>query len=207
VKKGLMWGGALLLAGGWTAVIVNEFLHNESVLRKKDVKAALVEQKRCEGRYLKFRSYEQFRARLKVPFVSDLAPERWAEQFSSLRDGMREHEVEKILGAPDYARCNLSKEGDRFVGSKWQYEISVPQDLANDSQNNAIEILFGPDGKLKEKNAANMQSKPNPVAVPSPVSAPVVVPLSTSTPAPAVTREPSAMPATSSTPTAEATPH
>jgi len=35
VKKGLNVGGALLLAGGWTAVIVNEFLHNESVLRKK----------------------------------------------------------------------------------------------------------------------------------------------------------------------------
>src|SRR5258708_11112311 len=136
--------------------MVYEFLDKESVLRKKDVKAALVEQRRCEGRYSKFRSYEQFRARFKVPFVSDLAQERWAEQFSSLRDGMHESEVERILGTHDYARCDLNKEGDRFVGSKWQYEIFVPQDFANESQNSGIEILFGPDGKLKEKNAANM---------------------------------------------------
>ncbi len=118
---------------------------------------------------------------------------------------MREHEVEKILGAPDYARCNLSKEGDRFVGSKWQYEISVPQDLANDSQNSAIEILFSPDGKLKERNA-NMQAQPSPS--PSAVATPVEMPPVTSTSATVATPTTSATPAASPapSPTAEATP-
>jgi hypothetical protein len=146
---------------------------------------------------LKYRSYQQFQAAFKVPFVSDLAPERWVEQFSSLKDGMREHEVEKILGAPDFARCDLNKEGDRFVGSKWQYEISVPQDFASDSQNSTIEVLFGPDGKLKDKNAVNIQVKP----VPPPAEA-------TITPVLAASPTPSAAPAASPTPSpaSEATP-
>jgi cell division septation protein DedD len=121
---------------------------------------------------------------------------------------MSEREVERILGAPDYVQCVLNKEGDHFVGSSWQYEISVPQDLANSSQNSAIEILFGPDGKLKERNA-NMQAQPSPTPTPSAVATPIDVPPSPSTPAPAVTPTPSAAPAASTTPSPapEVTPH
>ena len=49
-------------------------------------------------------------------------------QFDTLRAGMSESEVEIIMGAPDYARCDVSKQGDKFVGSTWQYAVAVPQD-------------------------------------------------------------------------------
>ena len=83
-------------------------------------------------------------------------------QYDTVRAGMSESEVEIILGAPDYARCDVSKQGDKFVGSTWVYAVAVPQDVANDSQNSGIQIVFGPDGKLTDKNAMNMQPKPSP---------------------------------------------
>lgn len=139
-------------------------------------------------------------------------------QYDTVRAGMSEPEVEIILGAPDYARCDVSKQGDKFVGSTWVYAVAVPQDVANDSQNSGIQIVFGPDGKLTDKNAMNMQAKASPtptvvatpVASPSPTSAgtlpqdttasptatPQPTPSSTATPAIA----PSATPATTATP-------
>ena len=88
------------------------------------------------------------------------------QQYDTVRAGMSESEVEIILGAPDYARCDVSKQGDKFVGSTWMYAVAVPQDVANDSQNSGIQIVFGPDGKLTDKNAMNMQPKPSPTPTP-----------------------------------------
>jgi outer membrane protein assembly factor BamE (lipoprotein component of BamABCDE complex) len=122
-------------------------------------------------------------------------------QYDTLRAGMSESEVEIILGAPDYTRCDVSKQGDKFVGSTWMYAVAVPQDVANDSQNSGIQIVFGPGGKLTDKNAMNMQSKASPtpsaVATPSPSTTPAQDARPQPTPSPNATPSavPSALPA------------
>ena len=119
-------------------------------------------------------------------------------QYDTLRAGMSESEVEIILGAPDYARCDVTKQGDKFVGSTWVYAVAVPQDVANDAQNSGIKIEFGPDGKMTDKNAMNMQPKPSPT--PTPVAA--ALPSPSSTPAQDVTPQPTATPSSTATPVA-----
>ena len=136
-------------------------------------------------------------------------------QYDTVRAGMSESEVEIILGAPDYARCDVAKLGDKFVGSTWVYAVAVPQDVANDSQNSGIQIVFGPDGKLTDKNAMNMQPKPSPtpsaVATPAP-SVPAGTPPQDATASPTATPQPTpnvnATPAIapSATPVTTATP-
>jgi hypothetical protein len=123
-------------------------------------------------------------------------------QYDTLRAGMSESEVEIILGAPDYAHCDVNKDGDKFVGSEWQYAVAVPQDPANDSQNSGIKIVFGPDGKLADKNAINMQPKPSPT--PSSVATPAPsVPASTGTPPQEATPSATATPSVNATPAME----
>lgn len=132
-------------------------------------------------------------------------------QYDTLRAGMSESEVEIILGAPDYARCDVSKQGDKFIGSTWVYAVAVPQDVANDSQNSGIQIVFGPDGKLTDKNAMNMQAKPSPTpsvvatpAAPVPTSAGAPAQDATPQPTPSVNATPAIVP--SATPVTTATP-
>ena len=121
-------------------------------------------------------------------------------QYDTVRAGMSESEVEIILGAPDYARCDVNKDGDKFVGSTWQYAVAVPQDVANDGQNSGIKIVFGPDGKLVDKNAMNMQAKPSPTATPvaAATPSPMGTPAQDATPSPTATPQP--------TPSVNATP-
>jgi hypothetical protein len=190
-------------------VVGYEFLEKENALWQKKVKAAKDDQLRCMARYTKYRNYDQFRTSIRVPYTSDLSLERWSRQYNTLHAGMSESEVEIVMGAPDYARCDLSKEGDKFVGSAWQYAVAVPQDLANEVQNSSIQISFGPDGKVMDKSAMNMQ--PSPTPTPSPVATPVpesspsfavsptpVAPL----PTPSAIATPSATPAPQATPAA-----
>jgi outer membrane protein assembly factor BamE (lipoprotein component of BamABCDE complex) len=143
-----------------------------------------------------------------VPDTSDLPLARWMRQYNSVRAGMSESEVEIILGAPDYARCDVTKQGDKFVGSTWLYAVVVPQDVANDSQNSGIQIVFGPDGKLTDKNAMNMQAKASATPTPSATATPVATP--ESSPAPIASPSPSAVltpsPTPESVPSATATP-
>jgi hypothetical protein len=160
------------------------------------VKAAKEDQQRCMARNSKYRNYDQFRTSIRLPYTSDLPLERWMRQYNTVRAGMSESEVEIILGAPDYARCDVTKQGDKFVGSTWQYAVAVPQDVANDSQNSGIQIVFGPDGKLTDKNAMNMQAKPSPT--PTPMAA--------VTPPPAEVPSPNATPGQAGTPGTTATP-
>jgi hypothetical protein len=202
-KRGLVILGVVVLLGAWLMVIGYEFLEKENALFQKRVKAAKEEQQRCAARNSKYRNYDQFRTSIRLPYTSDLSLERWMHQYDTLRAGMSESEVEIILGAPDYARCDVNKDGDKFVGSEWQYAVAVPQDLANDSQNSGIKIVFGPDGKLADKNAINMQPKPSPT--PSSVATPTPsVPASTGTPPQEAT--PSATATPQPTPSPNATP-
>ncbi len=186
-------------------VVGYEFLEKENARFQKNVKAAKEEQQRCAARNSKYRNYDQFRTSIRLPYASDLPAERWMHQFDTLHAGMSESEVEIILGAPDYARCDVSKQGDKFVGSTWVYAVAVPQDVANDSQNSGIQIVFGPDGKLTDKNAMKMQPKPGPtpsavvVATPTPS-----VPISAGTPPQNATPSPTATP--QPTPSVNATP-
>ena len=208
-KRGLVILGVVVLLGAWLMVIGYEFLERENALFQKRVKAAKEEQQRCAARNSKYRNYDQFRTSIRVPYTSDLSPERWMHQYDTLRAGMSESEVEIILGAPDYARCDVNKDGDKFVGSEWQYAVAVPQDPANDSQNSAIKIVFGPDGKLTDKNAMNMQAKPSPtpsaVATPTPsLPTSAGTPPQEATPSPTATPQPSTTPVTA--PSATATP-
>src|SRR5689334_13778889 len=191
-------------------VIGYEFLEKENALFQKRVKAAKEEQQRCAARNSKYRNYDQFRTSIRLPYTSDLPLERWMHQYDTLRAGMSESEVEIILGAPDYARCDVNKDGDKFVGSEWQYAVTVPQDPANDSQNSGIKIVFGTDGKVTDKSAMNMQAKPTPTptpvvaATPSPSGTPAQDATSQPTATPGATATPSAAP--SATPAAAATP-
>ena len=180
-------------------VVGYEFLEKENARFQKNVKAAKEEQQRCAARNSKYRNYDQFRTSIRLPYASDLPVGRWMHQYDTLRAGMSESEVEIILGAPDYTRCDVSKQGDKFVGSTWVYAVSVPKDVASDSENSVLQIVFGPDGKLTDKNAMNMQVKPSPT--PSAVATPTPsVPTSAGTPAQDATPQPTATPGTSPTP-------
>jgi len=201
-KRGLVILGVVVLLGAWLMVIGYEFLEKENALFQKRVKAAKEEQQRCAARNSKYRNYDQFRTSIRLPYTSDLPLERWMHQYDTLRAGMSESEVEIILGAPDYARCDVNKDGDKFVGSTWQYAVAVPQDVANDGQNSGIKIVFGPDGKLMDKNAMNMQAKPGPTA--TPVAA--ATPSPTGTPAQDATPSPTATPGLNGTPIPGGTP-
>jgi len=187
-KRGLILLGVLVLLGTYAMVVGYEFLERENALWQKKVKAAKEEQRRCEARYSKYRNYDQFRTSVRLPYTSDLPLERWMRQYNTVRAGMSESEVEIILGAPDYARCDVTKQGDKFVGSTWVYAVAVPQDVANDSQNSRIQIVFGPDGKLTDKNAMNMQPKASPTPTPTPSA--TATPTADSSPSPTATPTP-----------------
>jgi hypothetical protein len=202
-KRGLVILSVVVLLGAWLMVVGYEFLQKENARFQKSVKAAKEEQQRCVARNSKYRNYDQFRTSIRVPYTSDLSLERWMHQYDTLRAGMSESEVEIILGAPDYARCDVTKLADKFVGSTWLYAVAVPQDVANDSQNSGIQIVFGPDGKLTDKNAMNMQPKPSPT--PSAVTTPSV-PTAVGTPPQDATPSPTATPQPTATPGANATP-
>ena len=201
-KRGLIILGVIVLLGAWLMVVGYEFLEKENARFQTSVKAAKEEQQRCMARNSKYRNYDQFRTSIRVPYSSDLPLERWMRQYDTVRAGMSESEVEIILGAPDYARCDVSKQGDKFVGSTWQYAVAVPRDVANDSQNSGIQIVFGPDGKLTDKNALNMQTRPSPT--PTPVAAitppPAEVPSPNATPGQAGTPQPAATPSSDAAP-------
>jgi hypothetical protein len=180
-------------------VVGYEFLEKENARFQKSVKAAKEEQQRCEARNSKYRNYDQFRTSVRLPYTSDLPLERWMRQYNTVRAGMSESEVEIILGAPDYARCDVTKQGDKFVGSTWVYAVAVPKDVANDSENSMLQFVFGPDGKLTDKNAVNMQPKASPT--PSAVApATPSVPTSAGTPPQEATPSPTAPPSVSATP-------
>ena len=197
-KRGLVILSVVVLLGAWLMVVGYEFLEKENARFQKNVKAAKEEQQRCAARNSKYRTYDQFRTSIRVPYTSDLSLERWMRQYDTVRAGMSESEVEIILGAPDYARCDVTKLGDKFVGSTWVYAVAVPQDVANDSQNSGIQIVFGPDGKLTDKNAMNMQAKPSPTATPVPVATPNPSASPLGTPAQDATPQPT--PSVNSTP-------
>ncbi len=210
-KRALIILAIAALLGTWLFVTGYEFLEKENALWQKKVKTAKEEQLRCMARYTKYRSYDQFRTSIRVPYASDLSLERWSRLYNTLHAGMSESEVEIVMGAPDYARCDLSKEGDKFVGSVWQYVMAVPQDLANEVQNSSIQISFGPDGKVMDKSAMNMQ--PGPTPTPSPEAAitppPTAVPSPVASPTPVAavpTATPNAIATPSSTPVPQATP-
>ena len=97
-------------------VIGYEFLEKENALFQKRVKAAKEEQQRCAARNSKYRNFDQFRTSIRVPYTSDLPLERWMRQFDTLRAGMSEAEVEIVMGAPDYARCDVNKTGRQVCG-------------------------------------------------------------------------------------------
>ena len=208
-KRGLIILGIVVLLGTWFFVTGYEFLEKENALWQKKVKAAKEDQLRCMARYTKYRDFDQFRTSIRVPYASDLSAERWMRQFNTLHAGMSESEVEIVMGAPDYAHCDLAKDGGKFVGSVWQYAVAVPQDPANDGQNSSIQIMFGPDGKVMDKSAMNMQPSPTPapvpVATPTPDSTPpFAVSPTPVAPLPAATPNPAAAP--SGTPLVNATP-
>ena len=202
-KRGLVILGVVVLLGAWLMVVGYEFLEKENARFQKNVKAAKEEQQRCVARNSKYRNYDQFRTSVRLPYTSDLPVERWMHQYDTLHAGMSESEVEIILGAPDYVRCDVSKQGDKFVGSTWMYAVAVPQDVVNNNQNSGIEVVFGPDGKLTDKNAMNMQAKPSPTPTAPITPPPSEVPSPNATPGQAGTPQlsPPAAEVPSATPT------
>jgi hypothetical protein len=207
-KRGVIILVLVVLFGVYFFVVGYEFLEKENALWQKKVKAAKEEQRRCEARLSKFRNFDQFRTSIRLPYASDLPMESWMRHFDTLRAGMSESEVEIIMGAPDYVRCMVSEKGDKFMGSVWQYEIAIAQDAANDSQNSALQVVFAPNGKVKDKRELNMQPKANPTptasATPMASATPASSPLPSATATPAAS--PSAIPGASATPAASGTP-
>ena len=205
-KRGVIILVLVVLFGVYFFVVGYEFLEKENALWQKKVKAAKEEQRRCEARLSKYRNFDQFRTSIRLPYSSDLSLERWQHKYDTLRAGMSEPEVEIIMGAPDYARCVLNEKGDKFAGSHWQYEIAVARDPANDAENSAIVVTFGPDSRLQDKHELNMQPKPNPTASAMPVAS--ATPAASPSPSATATPEasPSATPVATATPTAPASP-
>jgi outer membrane protein assembly factor BamE (lipoprotein component of BamABCDE complex) len=195
-KRGIVILSVVVLLGAWLMVVGYEFLQKENARFQKNVKAAKEEQQRCVARNSKYQNYDQFRTSIRLPYTSDLPMERWMHQYDTLHAGMSESEVEIILGAPDYTRCDVSKQGDKFMGSTWMYAVAIPQNVANDNQNSGIQIVFGPDGKLTDKNAMNMQPK----ASPTPTAAVAATPSQSGTPAQDATPQPT--PSSNATPAA-----
>jgi outer membrane protein assembly factor BamE (lipoprotein component of BamABCDE complex) len=195
-KRGIVILSVIVLLGAWLTVVGYEFLQKENARFQTNVKAAKEEQQRCVARNSKYRNYDQFRTSIRLPYTSDLPMERWMHQYDTLHAGMSESEVEIILGAPDYTRCDVSKQGDKFMGSTWMYAVAIPQNVANDNQNSGIQIVFGPDGKLTDKNAMNMQPK----ASPTPTAAVAATPSQSGTPAQDATPQPT--PSSNATPAA-----
>jgi hypothetical protein len=202
-KRGLVILSVVVLLGAWLMVVGYEFLEKENARFQKNVKAAKEEEQRCVARNSKYRNYDQFRTSIRLPYASDLPRERWMREYDTVRADMSESEVEIILGAPDYARCDVTKLGDKFVGSTWVYAVSVPKDVANDSENSGIQIVFGPDGKLTDKNAMNMQPKASPTPTPSATATPAAS-VPAGTPPQDATASPTATP--QPTPSVNATP-
>jgi hypothetical protein len=201
-KRGLIILGVIALVGTWLFVVGYEFLEKENALWQQKVKAAREDQRKCEARLSKFRNFDQFRTSIRLPYTSDLSPERWTQKFDTLRAGMSEAEVEIIMGAPDYVRCVVSEKGDAFMGSYWQYEIAIARDPANDAENSFIVATFGPDGKLQDKKALNMPPKPSP----TPSAVQTTTPAETGSPAPSATPTPAAVSAATPTPVATPVP-
>jgi hypothetical protein len=199
-KRGVIILVLVVLFGVYFFVVGYEFLEKENALWEKKVKTAKEEQRRCEARLSKFRNFDQFRTSIRLPYTSDLPLERWQQQYNSVRAGMSESEVEIILGAPDYVQCVLSKKGDQFLGSTWKYELAAPTELVANGQNSEIEVVFERDGRVKDKSAQNLQSKPGP----TPSATPVGSATPASTPLPSATATPAASP--SATPAASAAP-
>jgi outer membrane protein assembly factor BamE (lipoprotein component of BamABCDE complex) len=195
-KRGIVILSVVVLLGAWLMVVGYEFLQKENARFQKNVKAAKEEQQRCVARNSKYRNYDQFRTSIRLPYTNDLPMERWMHQYDTLHAGMSESEVEIILGAPDYTRCDVSKQGDKFMGSTWMYAVAIPQNVANDNQNSGIQIVFGPDGKLTDKNEMNMQAK----ASPTPSAVVAATPAATGTPAQDATPQPT--PSSNATPAA-----
>lgn len=206
-KRGLVILGVVVLLGTWLMIVGYEFLEKENARFQKNVKAAKEDQQRCVARNSKYRNYDQFRTSVRLPYTSDLPLERWMREYNTVRAAMSESEVEIILGAPDYARCDVTKQSDKFVGSTWVYAVAVPKDVANDSENSMLQIVFGPDGKLMDKNAVNMQPKASPTPTPSATATPSAMPESSPSPAatPVVSPTPEASPQ-QATPSPTATP-
>jgi hypothetical protein len=144
----------LALVGGYSV------LKWQSGWQAKKVEAAAA-YRNCASRYGKYRNYGQYHASLKIPYGSTVPQQEWARRYRSVHFGMSENEVERIMGVPDYAQCGMSKEGTRFPGSFWSYQVEVQEDNVNYSKNSWIEIFFGPDGRFLRKGAINIQGIPN----------------------------------------------
>ncbi len=154
----------IVLVGALLLVVAYWFLKWDA-LERAQVNRAAAALRICQIRYMKYPNYEQYHAKLKLPQVSAVSQQEWAKRFQHLKIGMAEEEVERLMDEPDYAQCYMSKEGTRFRGSGWVYEVVVQEDGANDKKNSLIHILFDPDGKLKDKDAFNIEgvsSKPVP---------------------------------------------
>jgi hypothetical protein len=206
-KRGVIILVLVVLFGVYFFVVGYEFLEKENALFQKKVKTAREEQRRCEARLSKYRNFDQFRTSIRVPYSSDLPLDRWEQKYDTVRAGMSESEVEIIMGAPDFVACDVNDKRDKFLGSIWQYEVIIPQDAMNDGLNSVLRVWFGPEGRVIDKLALNMQPKPGPS--PSVTATPAVS--QTATPAaspatPAAQASPAASPEGSATPAATASP-
>ncbi len=148
----LMLAGVALVSG-------YSVLKWQSGWQAKKVEAA-VAYRNCVSRYGKYRSYDQYHATLKIPYVSAVPQQEWAKRYRSVHFGMSESEVEQVMGVPDYARCGMNKEGTRVVSS-WTYQPEVQVDLVNYTKNRWIELSFAYGGRLNNKDAVNIQGIPN----------------------------------------------
>jgi len=205
-KRGAIILVLVVLFGVYFFVVGYEFLEKENALFQKKVKAAKEEQRRCEARLSKFPNFDQFRTSIRVPYTSDLSLDRWQQKYDTLRAGMSESEVEIIMGAPDYAYCGINKQGDKFMGALWSYQLAIPQAIGKDDQNSTINVYFDPNAKVRDKDAANLQPKPSPTPSATPVAAatPASLPSPSATATPVAS--PSATPAPTATPAATANP-
>lgn len=168
-KRGWFIRGVTALLGIWICIASYQLLEREW---QKKGKAAKEEQGRCEARYARFKT-PLVRRLVAPPAIPDVWARIWTDAFNRVREGQSEAEIEGILGQPVYTRCDVNHAGDRFEGSVWQYTIVMPPNEPNNVQNNTIQIVFGPDGKVKDKGMMHveflyMKPPPSPSAAATP---------------------------------------
>lgn len=86
--------------------------------------------------------YQAWRDKVVFPYQSSVPQSAWAERVRKLHTGQSTDEVLSVFGEPDYVGAGVSKEGDRFLGCYWTYEVRLPEETVNYKRNSWIEVFF-----------------------------------------------------------------
>lgn len=147
----------LILVLGYAALASHLYLK-----WRRDVDSTTASAQTC---YVGHSRYDDWHKRSSIPYTSQTPVGIWAERFRAVHTSDSEVDVLKSLGEPDYVQANTSKDGTRFIGCSWMYNIKRVDDDVNYKTNSWIELFFNPNKKVDDKDAVNVadiQNRPFP---------------------------------------------